>query len=68
MEEELLIFFWMAEQAPGREASSAYAEHMTYDSYLNEPCYPVQSLQQTITVIHCREASNTFHMFGTLIL
>lgn len=60
MQEELLIFFWMAKQAPGREVSAAYAEHMSYDSYLNVPCYPVQSLQQTITVIHCGEASNTF--------
>lgn len=60
MKEELLIFFWMTEQAPGREVSSAYVEHMSYDSYLNELCYPVQSLQQTIALIHCREASNTF--------
>ena len=60
MTEKLWTFFWIGKNAPRREGSSTYTEPMSYDSYLSEVCYPVQSLQQTIAVIHCREANNTF--------
>lgn len=61
MKEELQISFCLGKKnVPRREGSSTYAEPMSYDSYLSEACYPLQSLQQTIVVIHCREANNTF--------